>query len=101
MELQDPATGDRFDDSRKASYGLSGLARERDLMIYSCPTPVVNRMMDAVLLAPPLIITDDELDERWRSSTRLWTIETALACAFESALSGTHPLRRVAKPSRR
>jgi len=62
MELQDPATGDRFEPSRKASYKLSGLARERDLMIYSCPTPVINRMMDAVLLAPPLIITDAELD---------------------------------------
>jgi adenosylmethionine-8-amino-7-oxononanoate aminotransferase len=62
IELQDPATGDRFDASRKISYKLSGLARDRDLMIYSCPTPVLNRMMDAVLLAPPLIITDAELD---------------------------------------
>ncbi len=79
MELQDPATGDRFDASRKASYKLSGLARERDLMIYSCPTPVLNRMMDAVLLAPPLIITDDELD------TVLERLDDAFG-AFESVL---------------
>ena len=32
-------------------------------MIYGCPTPVGNEHMDAVLMAPPLIITDDELDE--------------------------------------
>jgi adenosylmethionine-8-amino-7-oxononanoate aminotransferase len=45
------------------SYGLAGAARERDLMIYGCPTPVGNEHMDAILLAPPLIITDDEVDE--------------------------------------
>ena len=32
-------------------------------MIYSCPTPVGNGIMDAVLLAPPLIISDAEVDE--------------------------------------
>lgn len=79
LELQDPATGERFDASRKASYKLAGLARDRDLMIYACPTPVVNRMMDAVLLAPPLIITDAEMD------TVFERLEDAFA-AFEAAL---------------
>ncbi len=32
-------------------------------MIYSCPTPVGTEQMDALLLAPPLIITDAEIDE--------------------------------------
>ena len=31
-------------------------ARERGLMIYSCPTPFGRRTIEAVLLAPPLII---------------------------------------------
>jgi adenosylmethionine-8-amino-7-oxononanoate aminotransferase len=32
-------------------------------MIYSCPTPVGTEQMDALMLAPPLILTDDEVDE--------------------------------------
>ena len=32
-------------------------------MIYPCPTPIVNEHMDAVMLAPPLIISDAEIDE--------------------------------------
>ena len=78
IELHDPATGDRFDASRRRLEPASA-ARERDLMIYSCPTPVLNRMMDAVLLAPPLIITDAELD------TVLERLDDAFG-AFEAAL---------------
>jgi 4-aminobutyrate aminotransferase-like enzyme len=48
-------------------------------MIYSCPTPVVNRQMDAVLLAPPLIISDDEIAET------LQVLDAALA-AVESSI---------------
>jgi adenosylmethionine-8-amino-7-oxononanoate aminotransferase len=32
-------------------------------MIYSCPTPVGNEHMDALLLAPPLIVTEAEIDQ--------------------------------------
>jgi adenosylmethionine-8-amino-7-oxononanoate aminotransferase len=63
IELRHPLTGERFGASDKVSSRLAAAARERGLMIYSCPTPVVNRQMDAVLLAPPLIISDDEISE--------------------------------------
>ena len=32
-------------------------------MIYSCPTPVGTEHMDALMLAPPLVISDAEIDE--------------------------------------
>jgi adenosylmethionine-8-amino-7-oxononanoate aminotransferase len=62
IELRHPETAERFDAGLHISARLSAAAKQRDLMIYSSPAPVVNRMMDAVLLAPPLIITDDEID---------------------------------------
>ncbi len=62
IELRRP-DGTRFAESDGISYGLAGAARDRDLMIYGCPTPVGNEHMDAVLLAPPLIITDAQTDE--------------------------------------
>jgi adenosylmethionine-8-amino-7-oxononanoate aminotransferase len=63
IELRHPATGERFAASERVTGRLTAAARERGLMIYSCPTPVLNQHMDAVLLAPPLIISDDELGE--------------------------------------
>ena len=41
-------------------------------MIYGCPTPVGNEHMDAILLAPPLIITDAEIDELITKLDGLW-----------------------------
>jgi adenosylmethionine-8-amino-7-oxononanoate aminotransferase len=38
-------------------------AKRRGLMIYSCPTPVGNEHMDALLLAPPLIVSEREIDQ--------------------------------------
>jgi adenosylmethionine-8-amino-7-oxononanoate aminotransferase len=32
-------------------------------MIYPCPTPVGTEQMDALLLAPPLTVTEAEIDE--------------------------------------
>ena len=32
-------------------------------MIYACPTPVGNEHMDALLLAPPLIVSEQEIDD--------------------------------------
>ena len=63
IELRHPATGERFAKSERISGRVARAARERGLMIYSCPTPIVNRHMDAVMLAPPLIISDAEIDE--------------------------------------
>ena len=62
IELRHPS-GERFPYSAGMSYGLAAAARDRDLMIYGCPTPVGNEHMDSVLIAPPLIITDAEIDE--------------------------------------
>jgi adenosylmethionine-8-amino-7-oxononanoate aminotransferase len=63
IELRDPASGDRFPASRNITGKLTAAARERGLLIYGSPTPVGNQHMDAVLLAPPLIIDDGEIDE--------------------------------------
>jgi adenosylmethionine-8-amino-7-oxononanoate aminotransferase len=63
IELRHPATGERFRASERVTGRLTGAARDRGLMIYACPTPVLNQHMDAVLLAPPLVISDDELAE--------------------------------------
>jgi len=62
IELRRP-DGSRFTEAEGVSYAVSGEAKRRGLMIYSCPTPVGTEHMDALLLAPPLIVTDGELDE--------------------------------------
>ena len=63
--------------------GVSGLvsaeAKRRGLMIYSCPTPVGNEHMDALLLAPPLIVTEQR-------STTSPSSSTAPSTAVEAAL---------------
>jgi adenosylmethionine-8-amino-7-oxononanoate aminotransferase len=63
VELRDPVTGGRFPKAMDVSGRVAAAARERGLMIYACPTPVGDEHMDAVLLAPPLVIADPELDE--------------------------------------
>ena len=63
VELRDPDGGGRFAEVDGVTGRLTAAARERGLMIYGCPTPVGNEHMDAVLLAPPLIIADAEIDE--------------------------------------
>lgn len=63
IELRHPASGERFPAASRISGRVSGVARERGLMIYACPTPIINQHMDAVMLAPPLIISDPEIDE--------------------------------------
>jgi adenosylmethionine-8-amino-7-oxononanoate aminotransferase len=62
IELRRP-DGARFAEAEGVSYAVSGEAKRRGLMIYSCPTPVGTEHMDALLLAPPLIVSDAELDE--------------------------------------
>ncbi len=41
---------------------LTAAARERNLMIYSCPTPLGRRTIEAVMLAPPLIVDEADVD---------------------------------------
>ncbi len=41
---------------------LTTAARDRRLMIYSCPTPLGALTIEAVMLAPPLTVTADEID---------------------------------------
>jgi adenosylmethionine-8-amino-7-oxononanoate aminotransferase len=79
IELRHPQTGERFAEGDRVSGRVVRAARERGLMIYACPTPVLNRHMDAVMLAPPLIISDAEIDEM------LETVDEAVG-AVESAL---------------
>jgi len=45
------------------STRLTALAREQALMIYSCPTPLGPRVVESVLLAPPLTATDRDVDD--------------------------------------
>ena len=46
-----------------AASRLVAACRERGLMIYSCPTPMGVTTIEAVMLAPPLTIADEEVDE--------------------------------------
>ena len=46
-----------------ASVAVTRAAREQGLMIYSCPTPFGRRTIEAVMLAPPLIIGAADVDE--------------------------------------
>jgi adenosylmethionine-8-amino-7-oxononanoate aminotransferase len=62
IELQRPGGG-RFPAEAGVSGLMSAEAKRRGLMIYSCPTPVGNEHMDALLLAPPLIVTEAEIDQ--------------------------------------
>jgi adenosylmethionine-8-amino-7-oxononanoate aminotransferase len=80
IELRHPSTGERFQAADRISGRLVTAARDRGLMIYPCPTPILNEHMDAVMLAPPLIISDAEIDEM------LGTLEAAVT-AVESSLA--------------
>ena len=42
---------------------LTALARDRQMMIYACPTPLNGQVVESVLLAPPLVATDADIDE--------------------------------------
>jgi adenosylmethionine-8-amino-7-oxononanoate aminotransferase len=80
VELRHPATGERFQAGERISGRTVAAARDLGLMIYSCPTPILNQQMDAIMLAPPLIISDAEIDEM------LGGLESAVA-AVESSLA--------------
>ncbi len=62
IELRRPGGG-RFGADAGVSGLVSAEAKRRGLMIYACPTPVGNEHMDALLLAPPLIVSESEIDQ--------------------------------------
>jgi 4-aminobutyrate aminotransferase-like enzyme len=62
IELRAP-DGERFAASARVCGRVAGEAKTNGLMIYSCPTPVGTEHMDALMLAPPLVISDAEIDE--------------------------------------
>ena len=43
--------------------GLVEAARERGLMVYCCPTALAGRVIQCVMLAPPLNIAAHDVDE--------------------------------------
>ena len=45
-----------------AASRLTELARERFLMVYGCPTPLNDQVIEAVMLAPPLVVTSEDID---------------------------------------
>jgi adenosylmethionine-8-amino-7-oxononanoate aminotransferase len=63
LELRDPHTRGRFAESAGMSGRVSAAARDGGLMVYPCPTPIDDEHLDAILLAPPLIISDAQVDE--------------------------------------
>jgi len=63
IELRHPDSGERFAASQRITGKVTAAARDRGVMIYPCPTPILNQHMDAVMLAPPLIISEDEVAE--------------------------------------
>jgi adenosylmethionine-8-amino-7-oxononanoate aminotransferase len=63
IELRDPRSGEAFRAGSGVAARATALAKERELMIYSCPATLPERHVEAVLLAPPMIISDAEIDE--------------------------------------
>lgn len=51
-----------FDRAERVSERIVAAAFERDLTVYPCSSAVDGRVGDAVLLGPPLSVTDAELD---------------------------------------
>jgi adenosylmethionine-8-amino-7-oxononanoate aminotransferase len=62
IELRSPGGG-RFPASAGVCGRVAAEAKANGLMIYPCPTPVGTEHMDALMLAPPLVISDSEIDE--------------------------------------
>lgn len=60
--VADQATKAPFDRSERVSERIVTAAFERGLTVYPCSSAVDGRVGDAVLLGPPLSVTDGELD---------------------------------------
>jgi adenosylmethionine-8-amino-7-oxononanoate aminotransferase len=55
--------GARFPAAAGVCGRVAAAAKANGLMIYSCPTPVGTEHMDALMLAPPMTVSDSEVDE--------------------------------------
>lgn len=78
IELRSPG-GERFAASAGMCGRVAAEAKANGLMIYSCPTPIGIEQMDALMLAPPLVISDAEIDETAaRLDAALGRVESSL-----------------------
>ncbi len=53
---------ERLEPRPGAAARVAAAARDQQLMIYSCPTALGSRVIESVLLAPPLNITSTDVD---------------------------------------
>ena len=61
--VADRATKECFERDARTAERVTAAAFDRGLTVYPCSSAVDGRTGDAVILGPPLSVTDDELDE--------------------------------------
>jgi adenosylmethionine-8-amino-7-oxononanoate aminotransferase len=83
--VEDRATKEPFDPSLRLHARVKAEAMARGLMVYPMGGTIDGRRGDHVLLAPPFIVTDNELDE----------IVERLLAAVDAALASTREARSV------
>jgi adenosylmethionine-8-amino-7-oxononanoate aminotransferase len=83
--VEDRATKEPFDPSLRLHARIKAEAMARGLMVYPMGGTIDGRRGDHVLLAPPFIVTDNELGE----------IVERLAGAVDAALASTREVRSV------
>jgi adenosylmethionine-8-amino-7-oxononanoate aminotransferase len=79
--VQDRATKATFDPALTLHARIKREAMARGLMVYPMGGTIDGRHGDHVLLAPPFIISDDELDQ----------LTERLAGAIDAAITQTRP----------
>ena len=77
--VQDRATKATFDPSLKLHARIKAAAMAEGLMVYPMGGTIDGQRGDHVLLAPPFIVDDDELDQIVRRLSR--AVETALSAS--------------------
>jgi len=83
--VEDRATREPFDPALRLYARIKSEAMARGLMVYPMGGTIDGRRGDHVLLAPPFIVTDDDLDE----------IVGRLATAVDAALAATRETNRA------
>jgi adenosylmethionine-8-amino-7-oxononanoate aminotransferase len=84
--VEDRATKEPFDPTLRLHARVKAQSMARGLMVYPMGGTIDGRRGDHVLLAPPFIVTDNELDQ----------IVERLAGAVDAALASTREPRGVA-----
>jgi adenosylmethionine-8-amino-7-oxononanoate aminotransferase len=86
IELVEDRTSKRtFDPALSLHARIKAEAMARGLMVYPTGGTIDGRSGDHVLLAPPFIVTDDDLDQ----------IIERLAAAVDAAIAAVRPAQRV------